>query len=358
MAEPLRAAIVGCGRMGGTIDDEVQHTPIVLPYSHAATYAAIDGVALTALADTDGQRLASFGERWGVPEAHRYLDFRELIERERPDLLSITTPATSHAALTVYAAGHDVRGIWCEKAMACSLAECDAMVAAVERHGVKFNLGTTRRWHPAVFALRALIESGDLGRLRAVVAFGGGPLLHSGSHACDLLLRRAGDPAVEWVQGTVEAGTAGGADAGWDERSAHVPRDLAGSGQCRFAGGVMAYYLDAGPGGEFEVLGSEGIARIRNNGGDWELWRRGPRSGWDRPAFNPAPFPEFPRISRSINLLSDLRDAVLTGRDTLGNARVARAGTELALGIVESHRQGGARVPCPMANRALYMVSK
>ena len=89
-----------------------------------------------------------------------------------------------------------------------------------------------------------------------------------------------------------------------------------------------------------------------------KLWRRGPRSGWDRPAFNPAPFPEFPRISRSINLLSDLRDAVLTGGDTLGNVRVARAGTELALGIVESHRQGGARVPCPIANRALYMVSK
>ena len=163
--------------------------------------------------------------------------------------------------------------------MACSLAECDAMVDAVERHGVKFNLGTTRRWHPAVFALRALIESGDLGRLRAVVAFGGGPLLHGGSHSCDLLLRLAGDPALEWVQGTVEVGTAGG-DAGWDERSDHVPRDLAGSGQCRFAGGVMAYNLDAGPGGEFEVLGSEGIARIRNNGGDWELWRRGPRSGW------------------------------------------------------------------------------
>ena len=105
----------------------------------------------------------------------------------------------------------------------------------------------------------------------------------------------------------------------------------------------MAYYLGAGPGGEFEVLGSEGMARIRNNGGDWELWKRGPRAGWDRPALSPAPFPAFPRLSRSVNLLRDLRDAVLTGRDTLGNARVARAGTEMALGIVESHRRRRAR---------------
>ena len=137
-----------------------------------------------------------------------------------------------------------------------------------------------------------------------------------------------------------------------------MPRDLAGSGQFRFAGGVMAYSLGAGPGGEFEVLGSEGIARIRNNGGDWKLWRRGPGAGWDRPALNPAPFPAFPRLSRSVTLLRDLRDAVLTGRDTLGNVRVARAGTEMALGIVESHRRGGARVACPLIDRSLYMVSK
>jgi predicted dehydrogenase len=352
MAEPLRAAIVGCGRMGGTIDDEVQNTPIVLPYSHAATYAAVEGVALTALADTDGEKLARFGARWGVPAAHRYLDYRELIERDCPDLLSITTPATSHAEIAVYAAEHGVRGIWCEKAMACSLAECDAIVAAVEDNGVWFNLGTTRRWHPAVIRLCALLAGGELGRVGAVVSYGGGSLLHSGSHACDLLLRLAGDPQPEWVQGTVEAGE------WWDGRGSHVPRDLAGSGQCRLDNGVMVHYLSGGPGGEFEVLATEGIARIRNNGADWELWRRGPRAGSAWPAFQPAAFPAFPRVSRSVNLLSDLRDAVLTGGPTLGNARVARAGTELALGIVESHRQGGARVPCPVPNRALYMVSK
>jgi predicted dehydrogenase len=354
LTEPrLRAAIIGCGRMGGTIDDEVVHYPaIVLPYSHAATYAAVEGVALTALADVDRARLDGFGTRWQVPLAHRYDDYRAMIERERPDLVSITTPATSHAEIAVFAAAHGVRGIWCEKAMACSLAECDAMVAAVERHGVKFNLGTTRRWHPAVSRLCDLLAGGALGRLQAIVAYGGGPLLHSGSHSCDLLLRFADDAPVEWVQGTVHAGD------WWDGRSSHVPRDLAGTGQVRFATGVMGYYLAGGPGGEFEVLASDGIARIRNNGDEWELWRRGPRAGWDRPAFNPAPFPAFPRLSRSVTLLADLRDAVRTGKETLGNARVARAGTELALGIVESHRRGGARVACPVANRELYMVSK
>ena len=49
---------------------------------------------------------------------------------------------------------------------------------------------------------------------------------------------------------------------------------------------------------------------MRNNGGDWELWRRGPRNGWNGwNAFTPAPFPTYERASRAVKLLTDLRDA-------------------------------------------------
>ena len=43
--------------------------------------------------------------------------------------------------------------------------EADAMLAAVERHGVVFNMGTNRRWHPGYAKMRDLIASGDLGNL-------------------------------------------------------------------------------------------------------------------------------------------------------------------------------------------------
>ena len=56
-------------------------------------------------------------------------------------------------------------------------------------------------------------------------------------------LRLAGDASLEWVQGTVEAGD------WWDGHGTHVPRDLSGSGQVRFATGVMGYYLAGGLGG-------------------------------------------------------------------------------------------------------------
>src|SRR5688572_3625458 len=109
--------------MGGTIDDETEHyTPIVLPYSHAATYAAAEGVELVAIADLDAGRLEGFGTRWEIPEERRYADYREMIRKERPDILSVTTPATKHAEIVIFAAENGVPGIWCEKGMACSMA--------------------------------------------------------------------------------------------------------------------------------------------------------------------------------------------------------------------------------------------
>ena len=364
---PLRAAIVGCGRMGGTIDDEVEcYTPIVLPYSHAATYAAAEGVELVAIADLDGERLERFGARWEIPEARRYVDYREMIRTEKPDIVSVTTPATRHAEIVVFAAENGVRGIWCEKAMACSMAECDVMVEAVEKHGVKFNLGTVRRWHPAVIRLREMIEAGELGTVRSIVTFGGAMLLHGGSHYWDLMLRLAGDGPVEWVQGNVETtGVVGVSEESdwWDGAGNRALRDLPGSGQCRFVDGTMAYYASGGLAADVEVIGTEMAVRSRNNGVEWEVWRRGERPGWQHrkrtlAPFNREEFPAFEVGSPSLALLEDLRDAVWEDRETLGGARVARAGTELCLGMVASDRRGGARVGVPLEDRTLYVVSK
>ena len=47
------ACIVGCGRMGGTIDEEVKGSPHgALPYSHAAGYTAYERTTIVAGADT------------------------------------------------------------------------------------------------------------------------------------------------------------------------------------------------------------------------------------------------------------------------------------------------------------------
>ena len=56
-----KAAIIGCGRMAGTIDDEVRDYPgMLFPYGHAGAYLALPDMELAAAADPDAARLRAF----------------------------------------------------------------------------------------------------------------------------------------------------------------------------------------------------------------------------------------------------------------------------------------------------------
>src|SRR5919199_1271956 len=174
-----RAALVGCSRMGAFIDNEVRSSrSIVLPYSHASGYEACDRTDLVAGSDLREDVLAAFGERYGVPPERRYADYRQMIERERPDILSVATQPEPRA----------------------SVAEAHQLIEAVERRGVAFNMGTNRRWHPGFDALRDLIASGELGALKTLIIYSNGTLFNTSSHWFDLAMRLNGDAPVAWAQ--------------------------------------------------------------------------------------------------------------------------------------------------------------
>ena len=104
MTETYRAALVGCSRMGAFIDNEVRSSKsIVLPYSHAAGYEACGRTDLVAGADLRPEVLVAFGERYGVGPEHRYTDYREMIEKERPDVVSIATQPEQRAEVVQFA---------------------------------------------------------------------------------------------------------------------------------------------------------------------------------------------------------------------------------------------------------------
>lgn len=346
----LRSVIVGAGRMAGTIDDEcIDYPPMILPYSHAAAYAAMEEVDLVAFADLDEAKARALAERYGVPGV--YTDYREMIQAERPDIVSIATPCTAHAEAVIFAAEHGARGIYCEKGLACSLAEADAMREAVRRSGAKFNMGTLRRWHPGMITARELIESGEIGALRSAISYTSGSLLHSASHYIDGLLYLAGDPQVEWVQGTV-------LNADFDPAADRSESDLSGMGTIRCGDGVFAYLLSTPLIAEFEAVGAEGAIRAHNNLLHWDL-RKAEQVGHRRlTGFNTRQFPHFERTSPTVGCIRDLVHAIETGGDTRGGIDIAHLNTEIAFAIIESHRRGGARVTLPLENRDFYMVSR
>ncbi len=313
----LKAVIVGAGRMGGTIDDEMHVYPhFVGPYSHAAGYAAVPEVDLVAFADTDEAKVKRLQERYQVPRG--YTDYREMIDTERPDIVSVTTPGTSHAAIVIFAAEHGARGIYCEKALACSLAEADAMVAAVEGHNVKFNMGTLRRWNAGTCAARAIVDSGEIGTVETVITYSVGSLLHSASHFVDLILTFASDSPVEWVQGTI-------LNPEFDPAADRSETDLNGVGIVRFASGAWGYLMSTSHWAEFEVICTGGDLRTFRDCGAWEL-RKLAIVGKER-EYQQQPFPPYTRESSTVRLIRDLAEAVRTdGTTRQGIRRVAPAG--------------------------------
>ena len=122
-----RAGLVGCGGVSR---------------SHSRGLQAARDVELVALADVYAPNLQVAGQAYGVERL--YADFREMIERERLDLLDVCTQAPQHAPVVSAAAGLGVRGILCEKPIALTLGEADEMVAACARAGPVWR-STTRR---------------------------------------------------------------------------------------------------------------------------------------------------------------------------------------------------------------------
>ena len=338
-----RAALIGCGRIGAFIDNEVADP---YPYSHAAAYEACERATLVAMADQRADVMARAGERYGVPPAHQYTDYREMIAAERPDIVSVATQPEHRAEIVIHAAEHGARAIYAEKAMAASLAEADAMVEAVERNGVAFNMGSNRRWHPGFRVLRSLIAEERYGALRSLTVHCGHGIFNMGSHAIDLVLMLNGDAPVSWVQFHLSEG----ADR-IDDTVLHA--DPGGGGRLQFADGVPAFLLDSGRPFEAEVVCERGI--VTTVGSDWQVREEGGADLRGRPVLRPGRFPAFEPSSPAVHLILDLVQSLDTGAPTRGGVRIAQRNTELIFACLQSHLREGARTPLPLAGSELRL---
>ena len=345
MSKQYKACLIGCGRMGATIDDEVRNRPdsfLWIPYSHAAGYVAVEDTALVAVSDVVQEKVSAIQKRYNVPNG--YADYREMIEKEQPDIVSIATRPVARAEITIFAAEHGVKGIYCEKPLCCSMEEADAMFEACTKNNVKFNYGTQRRYMPIYLKMRELMSSGELGNIQCVVAYCGvGAAQWGHTHTADMVMFLAGDSEIEFVQGTIAV-----SEADWDGNKLNIDPGIS-SGYVRFKNGVHGYFV-AGTGTEFEVCGTNGKLRTHNNGLSCQM-RKAQEWGHQLET----PFPEIQRESGTVGCIKDIVEAIETGRETTGGIELARRSQEMIFGFIESHRQGGARIPLPLENRSLYV---
>ena len=143
-----RAAVIGCGRIGSTIDDEQVNKPqFRYPWAHAPAYIEASGVELVAGADLSTDRLQDFKQRWGVNAL--YTDYRQMLAQEQLDIVSVTTRPEERAEIVIATAeSGGVKAIYATKPMCVSLAEADAMIEACRQHGVILAIACHKNWSP------------------------------------------------------------------------------------------------------------------------------------------------------------------------------------------------------------------
>jgi predicted dehydrogenase len=125
---------------------------------------------MNVLAGRDSAATQAVAHRYGW--RHSVTDWHELIERDDVQLVDICTPGDTHAEIAI-AALDAGKHVLCEKPLANTLAEAEAMVAAADRaaeRGVRAMVGFNYRRVPAIALARRLISEGRLGPLRHVRA--------------------------------------------------------------------------------------------------------------------------------------------------------------------------------------------
>lgn len=166
---PLKAALVGCGRIGAHTSDELRRTlpPFWLPYSHAEAIRAVPEAHLVATCDVSLERAQETALLHGAEAA--FSDHRELLEKVRPDILLIATRTEGRTDILCDAADAGVKGVHFEKPLGRSLQDCRKAMSAADAVGMKLSYGTVRRCLEAYRETRRLISEGTIGALQHVI---------------------------------------------------------------------------------------------------------------------------------------------------------------------------------------------
>jgi UDP-N-acetylglucosamine 3-dehydrogenase len=151
-----RVAVIGVGAMG---------------YNHARVYADLPDVELVGVADVDERAVLAASQKY---HCGGYTDYRQLLAEAQPEAITIAVPTVDHLEVALHAIERGIH-VLIEKPIAFTLDEGQAIIAAAEASGTRLMIGHIERFNPAVLALKARLEAGELGRVFQIDARRQGP---------------------------------------------------------------------------------------------------------------------------------------------------------------------------------------
>lgn len=133
----------------------------ILGEQHAQVYHRLPGAELIAVCDTEAGRAKTVAEKYG---AHtHYTDYQDLLNNPAIQAVSIATPDFAHRDIAL-AAAQAGKHILCEKPLATSVEESQAIIDAANAAGVKLMVDFHNRVNPPFVAARQSIAAGDIGQ--------------------------------------------------------------------------------------------------------------------------------------------------------------------------------------------------
>ena len=195
----IQIGLIGCGRISK---------------NHLETIKNLKNeVKLTAVCDICEERAREAAAAFHVPY---YTDYREMLDKEPMDLVSLCTPSGLHPAMGIEAAQRGIH-VLSEKPMAVRLHDAEALIETCDRHNVHLFVVKQNRLNPGIAGLKKAVDENRFGKIyfinttvfwtrpqeyydmapwRGTWEFDGGCFMNQASHYVDL---------IQWIGGPVDS---------------------------------------------------------------------------------------------------------------------------------------------------------
>ncbi len=353
----MRACVIGDGNQG------------MYGHSMHLAWATREDVEVVGLADPNEETRAKASA--SAKAQRTYADYREMLEKEKPELVVVGPRFTIHHKEYLLACAAVGAHGFMEKPVSHDLAEADAMVQAVEAKNLKWAVAYNFRASAQIaHARRMVMEEGLIGDVLEIRArgkederAGGEDMIVLGTHSFDALRYFLGNPL--WCESDITVD--GRAATRADIHDASEPVGPVMGDRIRamfgFPNSIVGYFTTTknthGYGGRWgmDIYGSRGMVTIRINGGInvWLLrdpmWAPGGRDKAWEPIPDMPPFDEKqPEMERNAPIVADLIAAIKENRRPKVSLQDGRDSTEMIQAVYEAYLHGG-RVPFPLKER-------
>lgn len=182
----VKVAIIGAGGWG---------------YHHARVFAARPDVELCAVVGRTPEKTQARAAQFGL---RAYLDIAEMLDRERPDLVSLSLPNQGHFAATLRVIQAGVP-LLVEKPLTFDLDEADTLLAEAEKRSLFFAINFNHRYAKPLQLAHQAIQDGRLGEIVFATWRFGGEGSSSHPHANLIETQCHAFDQLEWLCGPIDS---------------------------------------------------------------------------------------------------------------------------------------------------------